>query len=421
LTTNVIMPVLGMVQDTGKIVRWLKHSGETVRQGEILMEVETDKAVQELEAPASGILAQILAKEGDVVPVTQVVAVILTPEEYQSTPVVNEMSAIQPASLGAEARSGNLSTQITLTASPVAVRTAKENSRILASPKARRLARETNQDLTTLRGSGPDGAILTRDLESSAAKAPELQIPTNGDITAISTEKPAEGIFQVSQPEAISTIRRRMVEQTSHAWIAPQHFYLHRSAKVAHFLAWHALLQQTSLQKITITDLLVFIVSRALFKHPKTNAIWQDEKINILNEINISLAVALEDGLAAPVIHQADRLNVSEIAKERQELVTRAQSGKLRMEDISGGTFTISNLGTFGVDSFDAVLNSPQAAILAVGRITEQVIPLNGTPVIQPVMNLSVSFDHRVVNSTTGAKFLETLAEMIEEPLMLLT
>jgi len=383
------MPVLGMVQDTGKIVRWLKNIGETVSQGEILMEVETDKAVQEIEAPASGILAQILAQEGDEVPVTQVVAVILTPEEYQSAPAVKEMGAIQPASPGAEARSGDHSTHMTLTASPAALPAMtppeRRYGRVLASPKARRLAQETHQDLSALRGSGPDGAVLARDVESSAAKAAELQISPHP------------------------------------SWTAAPHFYLHRSARVAHFLAWLAVLQQTSPQKITITDLLVLIVSRALVKHPKSNAIWQDEKINILTEINISLAVVLEDELVMPVIHHADRLSASEIARERTELETRAQSGNLRMEDSSGGTFTISNLGMYRVDSFDAVLNGPQAAILAVGRITEQVIPLNGAPVIQPILNLSVSFDPRAVSSTNGAKFLETVAEMIEEPLMLLT
>ena len=170
-----------------------------------------------------------------------------------------------------------------------------------------------------------------------------------------------------------------------------------------------------------LTDLLVLIASRALTRNPKINAIWQDEKTSISEEINISLTLALDDGWADPVIHHADRLTASEIAKERQELVTRAQSGILRGEDISGGTFTISHLDMEKVDSYTAVLNQSQAAGLAVGRITEQVIPLNGAPEIQPILNLSVSFDPRQVDGVRAAKFLETLAELIEEPILLLT
>jgi pyruvate dehydrogenase E2 component (dihydrolipoamide acetyltransferase) len=388
LTTNVIMPVLGMVQDTGTIVRWLKSPGETVRQGEALMEVETDKAVQELEAPASGILGQILAKEGDVVPVTQVVAVILTPEEYRSTYSASRMGLVQPA--GPESRSAEHGALNTLAASSLADRTANTTpephyGRILASPKARRLAQEAHQDLAALRGSGPGGAVLARDVETSAAKAPALQIPA--------------------------------LAETPQAWTAAPHFILHYRARVAHFLAWHALLQKTSTE-ITLPDLLVFIASRALLKHPKINAAWQDGKITHPDEINISLAVAVEGELVFPVIHHADRLNPGAIAKKHQELATRAQNGKLQMDDSSGGTFTISSLGMYRVDAYDAVLNAPQAAILAVGRITEEVIPVIG---VQPVMNLSVSFDQRAIDDVSGAKFLETLADLIEEPLMLLT
>ena len=180
-------------------------------------------------------------------------------------------------------------------------------------------------------------------------------------------------------------------------------------------------MQKALPQEITTTDLLVLIASRALLKHPKINATWQDGSIKLFDEINISLGVAVENGMVWPVIHQADRLSLSEIANERQVLVARAQSGKLHPADVTGGTFTISNLGMYRVDAYKATLNAPQAAILAVGRIAEQVIPLKGVPSIQPVMNLSLSLDQRVIGDSDGARFLETLAEMIEEPLMLLT
>jgi pyruvate dehydrogenase E2 component (dihydrolipoamide acetyltransferase) len=459
LATNVIMPVLGMVQDSGKIVSWLKKVGDPVSKGEILFEVETDKAVQELESPASGIISQILFQEGDDVPVTQVVAIILTPEEYRSNPIAGRTDAAQRPENNPAARETSHAEEPSapdfITASPLAARIAQENNldlsrikpeggrveksdvlsylakhaavssptqhngRILASPKARRLAREANQDISQFHGSGPDGVVLAQDVERGASKTASRQpvlpeSPAGIPVQTMTKSPPA------SQPGTTSTIWRRMAEHTTQSWVTAPHFYLQRNVNVSRLLTWRSHLQKNSEQKITINDLLVLITSRALFKHKKINVIWQDEKITILNDINISLAVAVDDGLVVPVIHHADRLNAFEIAGERKELVTRAQSSKLRLEDISDGTFTISNLGMFGVDSFNAVLNGPQAAILAVGRIVDQVIPLNGAPVIQPVMNLSVSFDHRAVDGASGAKFLETLADMIEEPLMLM-
>jgi pyruvate dehydrogenase E2 component (dihydrolipoamide acetyltransferase) len=445
--TNVIMPVLGMSQDSGKLVHWLKKAGERIEKGEPLMEVETDKATVEIESPASGILTNVTAQEGDDVPVTQVIAVIQDGKD-EATPSTISSSLAQnvPADI--------ISTLVSI--SPLAARMALENKldpsqikpeggriektdvlaylakhaimpssdrrngRVLASPKARRLAQESNQDISGLQGSGPDGVILAQDVERSMAKVPAAQTPLPAASTSAPVQKMPEGL-PASQPVHTSTIWRRMAEHTTDSWTTAPHFYLQRSVKVSRLLAWHAYLQENSQQKITINDLLVLVTSRALSRHPKINVTWQDEKINILNEINISLAVAVGDGLVVPVIHHADRLSVFEIATERKELVTRAQSGKLRLEDITGGTFTISNLGMFGVDSFNAVLNGPQAAILAVGRIAEQVIPVNGAPVIQPIMNLSVSFDHRAVDGAGGAKFLETLADMIEEPLTLVS
>ena len=388
MTTNVIMPVLGMAQDSGKIVRWLKAVGDTIRQGEILMEVETDKAVQELEAPASGILGQILFQEGDVVPVTQVVAVILTPGEAPAAPGASKLSASLPAAIEARPASATLLAPPAVTP---AVRAAgippeRPSGRILASPKARRLAQETQLDLAWLRGSGPDGAILAYDVQSYTA--PAVRVPT-----------PA---------------------QTAPGGSAAQPSDLHYLARAAQFIAWQAVLQKSSPQEITATDLLVLIAARALAQHPRINAAWQAERTSLLPEINISLAIAVEDRMAWPVIHRANRLNLGEIARERQALTARAQSGKLSLQDSAGGTFSVSYLGMYRVDAYKAALRSPQAAILAVGRITEQVVPHKGAPSVQPVMNLSVSFDPRAISEAQAAKFLETLAELIEEPLMLL-
>ena len=390
MTTNVIMPVLGMAQDSGKIVRWLKKVGDPVRQGEILMEVETDKAVQELEAPASGILGQILFQEGEDVPVTQVVAVILTPGETPAAPGASQMSASLPSGIEARLASAALLAPPAVTpAMRGAVNAPQQRTgRILASPKARRLAQESHLDLALLPGSGPDGAILAYDVQSYTPPAPSVQVPTP--------------------------------LHTAPSGSAAYPFDLHYPACAAQFLAWQAVLQQSTPEEITTTDLLVLVASRALAQHPKINAAWQEERVSVLPEINISLALSTEDGMVWPVIRRADRLSLFEIARQRRALAAQAQAGKLLPEDLSGGTFTVSCLGKYRVDAYKAALRSPQAAILAVGRITEQVIPFKGAPAVQPVMNLSVSFDPRAISEDHAARFLETLAEMIEEPLLLL-
>jgi len=203
------------------------------------------------------------------------------------------------------------------------------------------------------------------------------------------------------------------------SWTGTPHFYLLREVAVGRLMAWRERAQQRSGETPTITDLLVKLVSAALREHPRANAAWREGEIALNSEINIGFAVAVEEGLMVPVIHQADRLSLSEIAAQRQDMVKRAQAGKLRLEDIHAGTFTLSNLGMYGVDAFTAIVNPPQAAILAVGRITQRVVPVNGQPAIEPMMMLSLSCDHRVLDGARGAQFLETLANLIEEPLQL--
>jgi pyruvate dehydrogenase E2 component (dihydrolipoamide acetyltransferase) len=185
-------------------------------------------------------------------------------------------------------------------------------------------------------------------------------------------------------------------------------------------MAWREKAQKSSTEKITFTDLLVKLTSAALRQHPRLNASWLDDTILLNSEINIGLAVAMDDGLLVPVIHNADGLNLSELASRRSEIVSRAKTGKLSLNDLSGGTFTISNLGMYGVDAFNAIVNPPQAAILAVSRITDRVVPVNGQPDVQPMMTLSLSCDHRVVDGARGAEFLQALADLIEEPMLIL-
>jgi pyruvate dehydrogenase E2 component (dihydrolipoamide acetyltransferase) len=272
-----------------------------------------------------------------------------------------------------------------------------------ASPKARRLAAELDLDLAAIKGSGPAGVIQVADV-LAADKKPGLPI----DAVATLSELP------------VNTVWRIMVERITQCWMTVPHFYLLREVNASGLITWRDKAQKGSEIKITYTDLLVRVVAAALRKYPRLNAMWGEGKILLNKEINVGLAVAIEDGLVVPVIHAADKLSVCEIAAHRQELLARAQAGKLRPEDITGGTFTISNLGMYGVDAFNAIINPPQAAILAVGRISERVVPVNSQPGVQPMMMLSLSCDHRVVDGARGAQFLQTVVEWIEEPLVLL-
>ncbi len=376
MPTNVIMPALELAQETGKILRWLKAPGDSVRKGEPLVEIETDKVVTEIEAPESGILGDVSAREGDVVPVGQTIAFIVAPAEAG---VAGPTPAAAPAPAAAR-----------LTA---------------ASPKARRLAAERGLDITVLRGSGPRGAVLAADV--ATAKPPGAQVPV-----AASAARP--------EAHGVGTVWRIMAERMSASWTTAPHFYLVREVNVSRLVSWLEQARKQTGARITYTDLLVRLVAAALSRHPGVNASWKDGAIVRNADINIGLAVAVDDGLVVPVVHRADTLSLAELAARREDVVSRAQAGKLRPADIQGGGFTISNLGMYGVDAFNAIVNPPQAAILAVGRIADRVVAVDRQPAVQPTMVLTLSCDHRALDGARGAQFLGALAELIEEPLALL-
>lgn len=420
------MPALGAAQRTGRLVRWLKREGELVQAGEPLMEIETDKVTVEIEAPASGILTGVRLREGEEAAVGQVIAWIAAPGEsapqLESPPSSGEKSAPSGA------------TYAGIRATPVAARLAAEHGidlqeirpeggwvrkqdvlayleqrqrltspshpegRIPASPKARRLAQELGIDLRQVPGSGPEGAVRA------------------ADVLAFHASRQAA----VSSPPPLPGVWRAMVDRLTRSWPQTPHFYLQREVHAARLLTWHELAQKRSPIRLTYTDLLIKLVAAALRAHPRINSWWHEGTIVIHEEIHIGLAVATEEGLVVPVIHHADRLTLEEIAARRQELVERARTGRLRPEDVQGGTFTMSNLGMYGVDTFMPVVNPPQAAILAVGRITERVVPVHGQPAVQPMLTLTLACDHRAVDGARAAQFLATLAELIEEPLGLL-
>jgi len=420
---DVVMPALGMAQETGTLLRWFKAAGDSVSKGEPLMEVETDKAAVEIEAPASGTLSNVTAQVGDVIPVGQRIALIIAPGESGSTSSLPSKPELIPSSQS-EPR------PVSVSATPVAARLAADHNldltkiktnggqirkedvlayldsqkkprqavRVLASPKARRLAEERDLDIRSITGSGPEGAVLAN------------------DILAIHAD---EGKGVMGEGE-VSRIWRVMVDRLSQAWTTIPHFYLMREVNASRLIAWREKVKNISEEKITYTDLLVRLTAAALRKYPRLNASWQNDTILLNPEINIGLAVAVEDGLLVPVIQHADEMNLTQLASRRSEVIARAKAGKLSLEDLSGGTFTISNLGMYGVDAFNAIVNPPQAAILAVSRIADRVVAVNGQPAVQPMMTLSLSCDHRVVDGARGAEFLQALADLIEEPLQLL-
>lgn len=454
MATDVILPALGMSQDTGKIVQWLKAEGEQVVKGEPLAEIETDKATVEIEAPADGALARVTASAGDDVPVGQVIALILTagevlphdaeqsnqrrvPQDSSGTignkPVVSpepvhpqsvvaasslasriasehnlDLSLVKPA--GRRIQKADVLTYLQKQESSIPAASTTIVPRLLmASPKARRLAAEQGKDLASITGSGPGGAVLATDVLAADVHIPRTPVEA-GFI------RPSDEGHDLS----LNNIWRIMAERTTQSWTSVPHFYLMREVNASRLITWRTQIMKRSAAKVTYTDLLVKIVAATLPMHPRLNASWNSGKITLRPEVHIGLAVAVEDGLVVPVIHQADSLSVAEIAQRRVDLVAKAQAGKLRPEDISGGTFTISNLGMYNVDAFNAIINQPQAAILAVGRITERVVPVNGQPAVQPMMILTLSCDHRAVDGARGAQFLDSVATLIEEPLGLL-
>ena len=464
MPTNVIMPALELAQETGKVVHWLKRPGDTVRKGDPIVEIETDKVTVEIEAPASGVLREVTAQEGDVVPVGRTIAVVVGADEAgASAAAATVMPAASAAATGAipappspvvappaarvAAQSAGAvagSSASSVRASPLARRIAEQHGVDLAriqtpsgriekadvlayvetqktpaagngrgarlaaaSPKARRLAAERGLDVGAVRGTGPDGAVLAVDLAAA-------RVTPSAPAIAAREASPREGA------PGVGTVWRIMAERMTSSWTTAPHFYLVREVNVSRLVSWLDRARKQTGARVTYTDLLVKLVAAALSRHPRTNASWRDGAIALNAEINIGLAVAIDDGLVVPVIHRADTLGLAEIAARREDAVSRAQGGKLRPADIQGGGFTISNLGMYGVDAFNAIVNPPQAAILAVGRIADRVVALNGQPAVQPTMMLTLSCDHRALDGARGAQFLGTLADLIEEPLALL-
>jgi len=373
---SVVMPALEMAQETGKIISWLKQEGDTITKGEMLLEIETDKVVVELEAPADGLLAGVRSRAGDVVPVGQTIAWIVAPGEQP--PVESEPPA-PPARI----------------ASTPAPEKPPESGGARVSPKARRIAQERGVDLSKVRGTGPGGIISAEDVLAVA-------------------EAPA------AEPATLSSTARLMAERTTQSWTQVPHFFLVREVDAGALTEAREQLgpaiERDHGVRVTHTDLLIALVARVLLKHPKMNASWSGSGIRLNSEVNISVAMAVKDGVVGAVIANTAVADLAGIAVQRRDLAERARAGRLRPPDVAGGTFTISNLGMYGIDAFSAIITPPQAAVLAVGRISDRVVPVGGQPGIRPILTMTLSSDHRVVDGAQAAVFLGDLSRAVGDP-----
>ena len=394
MAISVVMPALELTQETGKLVSWRKKEGEAVAKGETLLEVETDKAVVEVEALADGYLAGVKAKEGDVIAVGRTIAWIV--DKGESAPAEEALAAPHTNTAATAPRV----TESEIPSADAAI----SGARVKISPKARRLASELHVNLNGVRGSGPGGEILASDIEA-AAKSPA---PT------------AAAASSGAKLATLTAIGRLMAERTMQSWTTVPHFFLLREVDATALNADRAtraaFAATNSSVKITHTDLLIALAARVLVQHPRLNASWTPDGIQIHPDVNMAIAIAVNDGVIASVIPNAHVASIAEIATQRRDLAERAKSGKSRPQDFAGATFTISNLGMFQIDSFTAIIPPPQAAILAVGAITDRVVAINGQPAVRSMMTLTLSCDHRVIDGARGAQFLNDLAKAIAEP-----
>jgi pyruvate dehydrogenase E2 component (dihydrolipoamide acetyltransferase) len=401
VNVEVIMPKLGLTMEEGTVIRWLKKAGEKVQKGEGLVEVETDKVVQEVEAPVTGVLIKIHAVNGTVVPVVQVIGIISTEAKSGTDP--QSTSLFAKSTLGTRKRK----TVTTEVGKPQeALESEKKMNKLIQktgmkiSRRAKRIAEQHGIDIAEISlGSGPDGRIVEKDILDYLE----------------SREEENSFIWRKLTPIQVRTAKR-----VTESFVNIPHFYIQKEVIAEKLLILkekiNVELDHSQGLYITISDLVIKLTAATLAKHLLANASWVDGRIKIYQEINIGLAVAIEDGIVVPVIRRASKKHLSEIAKERAVFVEKAHQGLLKPDMMSGGTFTITNLGMVDIDSFSAIINPPQSAILAVGAVKDRPVGINGVVVLKPTVKLTLSCDHRVLGGVEGAAFLQTMSNYIENP-----
>ena len=439
MAIDVCMPRLSDTMEEGRILKWLKQPGDRIEIGDIIAEVETDKADMEMEALDEGVLIEILVPEGGMVPVGGVMARLGAADEI----VAADSAAPAPTAENGIAEPPPPAPTASPPAPPPAPKVrelreiraqreptpAEETGRLLASPVVRRMAQELSLDLSQVPGSGPGGRIVKRDLEAyTAAQAPlDATAESQAESQAEPQAEPHPEARASADPvaatrEPFSRMRATIAKRMSESMREAPHFYLTAEINMSEAVRLRTALKASNrvTEDVTYTHLLMKAVAIALARHPRLNASFGGDAREYQDHINIGLAVSLDDGLLVPVLHDCDSLSLLEIAAQATALVERARSGKPRAEDLTGGTFTISNLGMLPIEHFTAIINQPQAAILAVGAIKERPVVRDGQVTIASTMLVTLSCDHRLLDGVTGGQFLQELKSLLENPVGLM-
>ncbi len=410
MATNVYMEALSPTMEEGRVVKWLKRDGDPVKTGETLAEVETDKAVMDLVARADGVLRQVAAAEGQTVAVGSVVAVIAAPGEAIIAAAASAPKPTPAPPSGSAERGAVPSAAVPADA-----------TRVKASPLARRIAKEAGVDLKLVTGTGPGGRVTKRDLEAGAVAAQpagQREVPLPAPRPPVVT-RGGEPYQDVPLTQIRKTIAKRLATS-----LGPiPHFFLTTEVDMERASeARDALNKQLGDPggRVSFNDIIIKATAHALIKHPACNAWFREDHIRYWNEVHIGMAVAVEDGLITPVIRNAEQKSLADIGREAKELAERARNRRLQPNEYTGATFSVSNLGMFDIDQFTAVINPPEAGIIAVGSIVQKAVVVDGQPAVRRRMRITMSCDHRVIDGATGAAFLKTLKQMLENPLAML-
>ena len=423
MATNILMPALSPTMTEGTLARWLKHEGDVVKAGDVLAEIETDKATMEVEAVDEGVLGKILVADGTAgVKVNEPIAVLV--EDGEAVP-----AAAPPK---AEAAPAPKAEEASVPAKQASVQQAPANGRIVASPLAKRLAKLAGIDLSTVHGSGPNGRIVKADIDAAqaggAAPAPAVAAapPPAAAPAPVAAKAP---VVTITEPHTLvphSTMRRVIARRLTEAKQTVPHFYVSMDIEIDALLKLRADLNAKSTKegpgafKLSVNDLIIKAAAATLRRIPKVNASWTEDGVAFYENVDISVAVSIPDGLITPIIRKADQKGLSTISNEMKDLAARAKSGKLKPEEFQGGGFSISNMGMYGVSNFAAIINPPQARILAVSAGQQRPVVKDGALAIATVMTCTLSVDHRVVDGALGAEWLAEFKRIVEDPLSLI-
>ncbi len=443
MITKVIMPKLSDAMETGKVIKWIKKEGDSVRGGDVIAEVETDKANVEIEAFGSGVLRKIIVGEGGQVPVGDLIGVIAEPSDDISTlaasapsaapaaapPAPAKVAAPAPAPLPAmESYKSEPATTAVVPMSPLPAAAAPAGGgRVKVSPLARKVAAQSGVDLRLIQGSGPGGRIVRRDVEAAATAPAAAAAPAARPVPAApaAAARPAFVIPARTGAEyedkPLSAMRAIIAKRMPLSKGPIPHFYV--TSEVAMDRAWGLRGDLNALEgqpKVSVTDMIIKACALALLKNPGVNAQLQGQAIRVFHRAHIGIAVALDEGLISPVLRDCDAKPLTQIAFEARDLAERARGGKLRAQEMSGATFSVSNLGMFDVEEFSAIINPPEGAILAVGSVLEKPVADGGQIRVGRRMKMTISCDHRVMDGAMGARFLQDVKRLLEEPLRLL-